>query len=50
LAIIEEHLNLCKIPVVAQGVKAKWQPKEDDLTKCRELGQKIASAIKADAV
>jgi flavorubredoxin len=49
LAIIEEHLNLCKIPVVAQGVKAKWQPREDDLTRCRELGQKIATAIKADA-
>ena len=44
-AIIEEHLKRCKIPVVAEGVKAKWQPREDDLAKCRELGQKVAQAI-----
>jgi flavorubredoxin len=49
LAIIEEHLNRCKIPVVAEGVKAKWQPREEDLTRCRDLGQKVARAIKADA-
>ena len=45
VAILEEHLNLCKIPIVADGVKAKWQPKEADLAKCRELGQKVARAI-----
>jgi flavorubredoxin len=49
LAIIEEHLNRCKIQVVTEGVKAKWQPKEDDLARCKELGQKVAQAIN-DAV
>jgi len=45
--IIEEHLGRCKIPVVAEGVRAKWQPKPDDLAKCTELGQKMARVIKA---
>ena len=49
LAIIEEHLKRCKIPVVAEGVKAKWQPRGEDLAKCKELGQKVAQAVKADA-
>jgi anaerobic nitric oxide reductase flavorubredoxin len=48
LAIMEEHLKRCKIPVVAEGVKAKWQPRAEDLTKCQELGQKVARAIKAE--
>jgi flavorubredoxin len=45
--VIEEHLNRCKIPVVAEGVRAKWQPKPDDLVRCTELGQKIARVINA---
>jgi anaerobic nitric oxide reductase flavorubredoxin len=48
LAILEEHLKKCKIPVITEGVKAKWQPGEADLAKCKELGQKIAQAIKTD--
>jgi anaerobic nitric oxide reductase flavorubredoxin len=44
--IIEEHLAQCKIPVVAAGVRAKWQPKSEELTKCRELGNAVAKAIK----
>jgi anaerobic nitric oxide reductase flavorubredoxin len=48
LGILEEHLNKCKIPVIAEGVKAKWQPAEADLAKCRELGQKIGQAVKAE--
>ena len=45
--IIEEHLSHCKISVIAEGVRAKWQPKSDDLARCRELGQKVAQAIVA---
>jgi flavorubredoxin len=45
--ILEDHLKLCKIPIVAPGVKAKWQPKPDDLAACRELGQKVGQAVKA---
>jgi len=44
--IIEEHLAQCKIPVVAAGVRAKWQPKSEELTKCWELGNTVAKAIK----
>jgi flavorubredoxin len=42
---IEEYLSRCKIPIVAEGVRAKWQPKPDDLIRCRELGQKIARVV-----
>lgn len=45
--IIEEHLNRCKIRLIDEGVRAKWQPKPDDLVRCRELGQKVAQAISA---
>jgi anaerobic nitric oxide reductase flavorubredoxin len=44
--IIEEHLNQSKIPVAVEGIRAKWQPKPDDLTRCREFGSTIARAIK----
>ena len=45
--IIEEHLNNSKIQLVVEGVRAKWQPKPDDLEKCQELGKKVAQAINA---
>jgi len=45
--IIEEHLKSCKIPLVAAGVLAKWQPKTEDLDKCRELGRSVGKAVKA---
>jgi flavorubredoxin len=44
--ILEDHLATCKIPVVAEGVRAKWQPRLEDLDKCRKLGQTVAEAIK----
>jgi anaerobic nitric oxide reductase flavorubredoxin len=44
--IIEDHLNQSKIPTVAEGVRAKWQPKPDDLARCRELGTAVARSIK----
>ena len=45
--MLEEHLSLCNIAIVAEGVRAKWQPRPDDLARCRELGQKTAQAIAA---
>ena len=45
--IIEEHLNTCKIQLVAEGLRSKWQPKPDDLARCEELGQKIAQVVSA---
>jgi anaerobic nitric oxide reductase flavorubredoxin len=44
--VIEEHLNRCKIPIVTEGIRAKWQPKPDDLAKCQEFGRAVARAIK----
>jgi flavorubredoxin len=46
LKIIEEHLAQCKIPVIVEGVRAKWQPKSEDLARCRELGSRIAASIR----
>lgn len=46
IKIIKEHMDNCKIPCIAEGVSAKWQPKPDDLAKCKELGITVARAIK----
>ncbi|TFH13726.1 MAG: MBL fold metallo-hydrolase [Lentisphaerales bacterium] len=43
--IIEDHLKVCGIPVVSEGVGAKWQPTESDLSKCRALGAAVGAAI-----
>jgi len=45
---IEAHLERCKIPVVAPGVRAKWQPTGEDLQACRQLGSTTADAILKD--
>ena len=44
--IIEEHFMRCKVQIVAEGVRAKWQPRSDDLARCKELGQQVALAVK----
>jgi flavorubredoxin len=43
--LLEEHLAACKITVAAPGVLAKWQPIEEDLARCRQLGQQVAQAM-----
>jgi anaerobic nitric oxide reductase flavorubredoxin len=43
--IIEDHLAQCKIPKAAEGVLARWQPKPEDLAKCRELGAQVGRAV-----
>jgi anaerobic nitric oxide reductase flavorubredoxin len=45
--ILEDYFKMCKIPLAAEGVKAKWNPRAEDLEKCMELGRKVAQAIKA---
>lgn len=45
--LIEEHLGKCKIPVVSEGVRAKWQPTPADLEACRTLGRKVAASVKS---
>jgi len=48
MKIIEEHLGKCGIPVIAEGVLAKWQPKSNDLANCKNLGSKIGKTIKGN--
>lgn len=45
--IMEEHLERIGIGKVCDGVLAKWQPKPEDLDKCRELGRTVGKAVKA---
>jgi anaerobic nitric oxide reductase flavorubredoxin len=43
--LIEEHLEKCRIPLAADGLLAKWQPRPEDLARCRETGRTVAGAI-----
>jgi anaerobic nitric oxide reductase flavorubredoxin len=43
--LIEEHLQKCQIPLMAEGILAKWQPKPEDLDRCQEMGRTVANAI-----
>jgi flavorubredoxin len=43
---IEEHLTACKIPLVREGIQCKWQPRAEDLEKCRAFGRELAAATK----
>ena len=43
--IIEQHFAQCKIPLVAEGVAAKWQPTSDDLARCEALGRQVGQAV-----
>jgi flavorubredoxin len=42
--IMEEHLAKCKIPVIREGIKCKWQPSPKDLEDCKAFGREIADA------
>ncbi|MEK7397418.1 MAG: MBL fold metallo-hydrolase [Candidatus Poribacteria bacterium] len=44
--IIEEHLTQCKIPLIKQGIRCKWQPSSNDLSMCRTFGKELAEATK----
>lgn len=46
--LIEGHLSRAGIEIAAEGVRAKWQPKPDDLANCKQLGRELAEAVKAD--
>jgi flavorubredoxin len=48
LKIIQSHLEQSKIKIVAEGVLVKWQPRDTDLLKCRQLGRIVAQAVNAD--
>lgn len=44
--LLEEYMVKSKITKAAEGILAKWQPKVEDLDKCRELGIQVGRAIK----
>ena len=46
LALLEGHLKACDIPIVAEGVRALWQPTAKDLERCERLGREVARAMK----
>jgi len=43
---IEQHLADCKIPLIREGVRSKWQPTTEDLIACRAYGREIGEATK----
>jgi anaerobic nitric oxide reductase flavorubredoxin len=43
---IEEHFRKCSIPVACEGIRVKWQPREEDLAACREFGRRLADSLK----
>ncbi len=45
--VLESHLQECKIPIVCEGIRCKWQPKPEDLVACREFGRQLGEATKS---
>jgi anaerobic nitric oxide reductase flavorubredoxin len=43
--VIEENFAQAKIPLVREGIKCKWQPRPEDLEKCRAFGREIGEAM-----
>jgi flavorubredoxin len=44
--IIEQHFAQCKIPLVREGIKCKWQPTAQELESCRAFGKEIGEATR----
>ncbi len=49
LKLIEDHFADCKIPLIREGIRCKWQPGEDDLKTARQYGREIGRATKEAA-
>ena len=43
----EAHLERSHVARVTEGVSVKWQPTEEDLERCRDLGRTVADAVLA---
>jgi flavorubredoxin len=43
--IIANKLNEAGIEMIGDGVKAQWNPTQDDLNKCRAYGRQVAESI-----
>ena len=44
--LIAKHFEECKIPVVREGIRCKWQPRARDLEACRAFGRELGEATK----
>ena len=44
--LIEKHFEDCKIPVIREGIRSKWQPRPADLEACRAFGRELGQATK----
>jgi len=42
--VIENHFAECKIPLIREGIRCKWQPRAEDLEQCRAFGRELAEA------
>jgi flavorubredoxin len=45
--LLEKHLTEVKIPLVREGIKLKWQPRNTDLEKCRVFGNELGEKVKS---
>jgi flavorubredoxin len=45
--IIEEHFAKCKIPLIREGIRCKWQPRPEEIEACRAFGRELAQATKS---
>jgi flavorubredoxin len=43
---IEKHFEECRIPLIREGIRCKWQPRAQDLEACRVFGREIGEATK----
>jgi anaerobic nitric oxide reductase flavorubredoxin len=43
--LLEEHLVKCGFTLASGAMRAKWQPRAEDLAHCRELGAAVAKAV-----
>jgi len=43
---IEAHFGDCRIPLVREGIRCKWQPRAEDLEACRAFGRELADATR----
>lgn len=44
--LIEKHFEGCKIPLIREGIRCKWQPRAADLEACRAFGRELGQATK----
>ena len=44
--LIEKYFEDCKIPLIREGIRSKWQPRASDLDACRAFGRELGQATK----